>query len=75
MFVCLQFYFHHSYEHENDYHDLSCHFADYFASQDLDQIYVNISSKPLLYNDMRVTTGLIRILLIGRSIIDCAALC
>ena len=47
MFVCLQFYFHHSYEHENDYHDLSCHFADYFASQDLDQIYVNISSKPL----------------------------
>ena len=51
MFVCLQFYFHHSYEHENDYHDLSCHFADYFGSQDLDQIYVNISSKPLLYND------------------------
>ena len=72
MFICLQFYFHHSYEHENHYQDLSYH---YFGSQDLDQIYVNISSKPLLYNDMRVTTGLIRILLIGRSIIDCAALC
>jgi len=44
MFICLQFYFRHSYDHENDYYDLSCDFADYFASQDLNQIHVNIIS-------------------------------